>query len=104
MPLLRLKRGLVVGLVHLMKSQEPSRSDLNALLFPAEIPNLEWLMEDGEKAALLQVLRASRREAALEIGTCKGEALATYANTPEPPTRSTSTLRSRASSSPACRM
>jgi hypothetical protein len=50
-------------------------SDLSGLLYPAPGAELEWLMQDSEKAAVLQVLRASRPAAALEIGTCGGGCL-----------------------------
>jgi hypothetical protein len=49
--------------------------DLDPLLYPAPGTGLGWLMQHGEKSALIQVLRASRPEAALEIGTCEGGSL-----------------------------
>ena len=49
--------------------------DLSPLLYPATQPELDWMMQDAEKATLLQVLRVSRPAAALEIGTCNGGSL-----------------------------
>ncbi len=50
-------------------------NDLSALLYPAKSPEQLWLMQDGEKGALLQVLRRAQSVAALEIGTCEGGCL-----------------------------
>jgi hypothetical protein len=49
--------------------------DFDSLLYPAPGARLEWAMQHAEKAVLVQVLRISRPEAALEIGTCNGGSL-----------------------------
>jgi cephalosporin hydroxylase len=49
--------------------------DFDPLLYPAPGESLVWVMQNAEKAALVQVLRISRPEAALEIGTCNGGSL-----------------------------
>lgn len=50
-------------------------SEISGRLYPAQGAELEWLMHDSEKMALLHVLRLSQPVVSLEIGTASGGSL-----------------------------
>ena len=45
------------------------------LLYEHALPNRQWMMSHGERAALLQVLRRAQPVCAIEIGTAEGASL-----------------------------